>query len=416
MTDTAHAPDGAAVADPLAAPFVLPNGQELGNRLAKAAMSEQLGDRRNRPTADLERLYERWGRGGTGLLITGNVMVDRDHLGEPYNVVIEDDRDLEALSRWAAVAKAHGAKVWAQVNHPGRQALRIAGKHPVAPSPLRTKIPGAVTPHELTDAQIQDIVRRFAATSAVLERAGFDGMQVHGAHGYLVSQFLSPRSNERTDAWGGTPEKRMRFLLEVVRAIRAAVSPAFAVGVKLNSADFQRGGFTQEESMAVVEALGAEGVDLLEISGGTYEAPAMTGQDVPTSTQEREAYFLDYAEEVRSRTAIPLMLTGGFRTVGAMRTALRSGAIDVVGIGRPLAVDSDGPAGLLDGSRTSIRSGDKKIGHKQLDGLTDLYWHTRQLHRMGAGGEPNLREPAAVTLFHAVVGNGWRALRRQRGG
>ncbi|PTL59918.1 NADH:flavin oxidoreductase/NADH oxidase family protein [Paraconexibacter algicola] len=416
MTDTAHDPASTGSADPLAAPLRLPNGQELANRFAKAAMSEQLGDRRNRPTPALERLYERWGRGGTGLLITGNVMVHRDHLGEPHNVVIDDDRDLAALTRWATAARSGGAKVWAQVNHPGRQALRIAGKHPVGPSPVRPKVPGSVTPRELTGAEIEDVVARFATTSAVLERAGFDGMQVHGAHGYLVSQFLSPLANQRTDDWGGTPEKRMRFLLEVVRAIRAAVSPGFAVGVKLNSADFQRGGFTQEESMAVVEALGAEGIDLLEISGGTYEAPAMVGLEAATSTQQREAYFLDYAEQVRERTAIPLMLTGGFRNVGAMRNALASGAIDVVGIGRPLAVDTDGPAGLLDGSRTSIRAGDKKLGHKQLDGLVDLYWHTRQLHRIGAGRDPDLREPAPVTLAHAIVGNGWRALRRRRGG
>ncbi len=417
MTDTTPALATPGIGDPLAEPFVLPNGQELANRFAKAAMSEQLGDRRNRPTVALETLYGRWGRGGSGLLITGNVQVDRDHLGEPHNVVIDDDRDLEALTRWATAARAGGARIWAQVNHPGRQSLRIAGKHSVAPSPIRPKVPGAVTPRELTAAQIEDIVARFATTSAVLERAGFDGMQIHGAHGYLVSQFLSPLANQRQDDWGGTPEKRMRFLLEVARAIRAAVSPQFAVGLKLNSADFQRGGFTQEESMAVVEALAPVGIDLLEISGGTYEAPAMVGlESASTSTQQREAYFLDYAEQVRERTSIPLMLTGGFRNVGAMRAALKSGAIDVIGIGRPLTVDTDGPAGLLDGSRESVRAGEKRIGNKQLDGLTDLYWHTRQIYRLGAGKDPDVREPAFVALAHAVLDNGWRALRRQRGG
>lgn len=413
MTDTTSAPP---TTDPLAAALELPCGTILANRIAKAAMSEQLGDARNRPTPALERLYERWGRGGTGLLITGNVMVDRRHVGEPYNVVIDDDRDLDRLRGWATAAKAGGARVWVQVNHPGRQALRLAGSRPVAPSPLRAGIPGAVTPRELTTAEIRDIIARFARTSQIAQAAGFDGMQVHGAHGYLVSQFLSPRANERTDEWGGTPEHRMRFLVEVVRAIRAAVSPTFAVGVKLNSADFQRGGFSAEESMAVVESLDGEGVDLLEISGGTYEAPAMVGHDAAESTRAREAYFLEYAEEVRDRIRMPLMLTGGFRSGAAMRAAVASGAIDVVGIGRPLAVDTDGPAGLLDGSRDRVRAGDKRIGHKQLDGLTDLYWHTRQLHRLGAGREPNLREPAPVTLAHAVLGNGWRSLRRRRGG
>jgi 2,4-dienoyl-CoA reductase-like NADH-dependent reductase (Old Yellow Enzyme family) len=412
MTETSAAPP---TTDPLAEPLALPCGAVLPNRIAKAAMSEQLGDSRNRPTARLEELYRRWATSGSGLLITGNVMVDRRHVGEPHNVVVEDDRDLDALRRWATAAQSAGALVWPQVNHPGRQSLALAGSKPVAPSAVRTKIPGAVTPRELSGAEIEEIVARFARASAVLEAAGFDGMQVHGAHGYLVSQFLSPRANLREDDWGGTAEKRMRFLLEVVRAIRAAVSPSFAVGVKLNSADFQRGGFSQEESMLVVEALDDEGVDLLEISGGTYEAPAMVGQ-MGTSTASREAYFLEYAEEVRERVKMPLMLTGGFRTAAGMRSALASGAIDVVGLGRPLAVDADGPAGILGGHRDAVRRGDKRIGVKQLDGLVDLYWHTRQLHRMGDGGDPQLREPAPVTLAAAVLGNGWRALRRKRGG
>lgn len=414
MSETS--PSAPPVTDPLIGSLELPCGQTLPNRFAKAAMSEQLGDRANRPTRELERLYERWGRGGTGLLITGNVMVHRDHLGEPANVVVDDDRDLEALRRWASAAQAGGARVWMQINHPGRQALRIAGKHPVAPSAVRPKVPGAPVPRELTGAEIEDIVARFARTAAVAEQAGFDGVQVHGAHGYLVSQFLSPLANTRTDAWGGTPEKRMRFVLEVVRAIRAAVSPGFAVGVKLNSADFQRGGFSEEESMAVVAALDAEGVDLLEISGGTYEAPAMVGLAQTDSTRAREAYFLAYAERVRDLVRMPLMVTGGFRTPAAMRAALESGAVDVIGVGRPLAVDPDGPARLLDGSLPALRSGDKRVGHKLLDGLADLYWHTRQLHRIGKGREPQLREPAPVTLAALLLDNGWRSLRRQRGG
>lgn len=404
----------------LGQPLELPRGARLANRLAKAAMSEQLGDRANAPTEDLVRLYERWGREGAGLLITGNVMVDRRHLGEPRNVVVEDDRDLDRLRRWARAGQAGGSRVWVQINHPGRQAMWFAGgNRPVAPSAIAPKIPGFVTPRALTGAEIEEIVGRYAATAAVLRRAGFDGIQLHGAHGYLISQFLSPLANQRDDEWGGDPERRRRFVLEVLRATRAAVGPDFPVGIKLNSADFQRGGFSEEESADVLAALAAEGIDLIEISGGTYEAPAMVDA-APVqreSTRSREAYFLDYAERVRERVpGVPLMVTGGFRTTRAMGDAIGDGSCDLVGLGRPLAVEPDAAAGLVAGTRPRIDAGDKRIGIRAMDGAVDLYWHTRQLHRIGAGREPRPGEPAWRTVLAMVVDNGWGALRRRRGG
>ncbi len=401
----------------LAQPLELPRGGTLPNRIAKSALSEQLGDRRGAPSPELVRLYERWGRGGAGLLVTGNVMVDRRHLGEPRNVIVEDDRDLDALRAWASAAKAGGARAWVQVNHPGRQAMWFAGgTRPVAPSAVGANVPGYVTPRALTEAEIEEIVARYAATAAIVARAGFDGVQLHGAHGYLISQFLSPRANQRTDGWGGDPERRRRFVLEVLRAVRAAVPDDFPVGIKLNSADFQRGGFTEEESADVLAALAEEGIDLIEISGGTYEAPAMIGQVQRESTRRREAYFLEYAETVRDRVpGVPLMVTGGFRGRAAMEDAVGSGACDLVGLGRPLALAPDGPAGLLDGTLDRLRDAQPRIGVRTLDGAIDLYWHTRQLHRLGAGREPNLREPAWRTLLALGVDNGWGALRRKRG-
>ncbi|MDX8150004.1 NADH:flavin oxidoreductase/NADH oxidase family protein [Patulibacter brassicae] len=401
----------------LAQPLELPRGGALPNRIAKSALSEQLGDRRGAPSPDLVRLYERWGRGGAGLVVTGNVMVDRRHLGEPRNVIVEDDRDLAALRSWASAAKAGGARAWVQINHPGRQAMWFAGgTRPVAPSAVGASVPGYVRPRELTEGEIGEIVARYATTAAVVARAGFDGVQLHGAHGYLISQFLSPRSNQRTDGWGGDAERRRRFVLEVLRAVRAAVPHDFPVGIKLNSADFQRGGFTEEESADVLAALAEEGIDLIEISGGTYEAPAMIGQVQRESTRQREAYFLEYAETVRDRVpGVPLMVTGGFRGRAAMEDAVGSGACDVVGLGRPLALTPDGPAGLLDGSLERLRDAQPRIGVRTLDGAIDLYWHTRQLHRLGAGGEPHLREPAWRTLLALGVDNGWGALRRKRG-
>ncbi len=405
----------------LASALTLPCGAELPNRIAKAAMSEQLGDRANRPTQQLDRLYERWGRGGAGLVVTGNVMVDRRHVGEPRNVVVEDGRDLPALRRWAAAGRAGGAALWVQVNHPGRQALRIAGSHPVGPSAVAPKLPGAVTPRALTGGEIEQIVARFATTAAVVRDAGFDGVQLHGAHGYLISQFLSPRANVRDDDWGGDAERRRRFVLEVVRATRAAVGDDFPLGIKLNSADFQRGGFSEEESVEVVAALAEAGIDLVEISGGTYESPAMMGsgstQPQRASTAAREAYFLDYAERVRERVpGLPLMVTGGFRSLEAMAAAIASGACDVVGIGRPLALHPDAVGELLAGTRARVDAGSRSLGMRTVDSAIDLFWHTRQLQRIGRGRDPWPGEHALHTFAAFLLVNGWGAARRRRGG
>jgi 2,4-dienoyl-CoA reductase-like NADH-dependent reductase (Old Yellow Enzyme family) len=412
----ATAPPSLALADPL----TLPGGQTLPNRLAKSALSEQLGDRRNAPTPQLVRLYRRWAQGGAGLLVTGNVMIDRRQLGEPRNVVVEDDRHAGLLGAWADAAGSHGARAWAQINHPGRQALWLAGSaRPVAPSAVAPRIPGYVTPRALTAAEIEDLIARFARTAHVLSHAGFEGIQLHAAHGYLVSQFLSPLANVRDDEWGGDAERRRRFVLEVVRAIRGAVEPGTAVAIKLNSADFQRGGFDEEESMGVLEALAGEDLDLIEVSGGTYERPAMMEGDrgAKASTVQREAYFLSYAERLRERVPdTPLMVTGGFRSAAAMVDAVTSRACDVVGLGRPLAVDPDAPKGLLDGTVDRVTVGDRRIGVPKLDSAVDLYWHTRQLRHMGAGREPRTGEGAWRAAAGLLLENGWGAMRRRRGG
>jgi 2,4-dienoyl-CoA reductase-like NADH-dependent reductase (Old Yellow Enzyme family) len=407
-------------------PLSLPCGQVLPNRIMKAALSEALGDKRNAPDHRLERLYSTWARGGYGLLITGNVMVDRMQLGEPGNIVIEDERNLDALSRWAKTTQDAGVPIWVQLNHPGRQANLLAlGHTPVAPSPIPLNLPGASTPRELTAAEIEDIIERFATAAAVCEAAGFNGVQVHGAHGYLVAQFLSPLTNRREDDWGGDPERRMRFVLEVVRRIRARVSPGFAVGIKLNSADFQRGGFTEEESRGVVAALAQEGLDLIEVSGGSYEQPAMMGS-AAASTRAREAYFLDYARTVRDVTGdIPLAVTGGFRSRAAMDEAIQTGECDVVGIGRPTATTPDAADVVLSKRAEALPSHQQRYGMrailskvadlKTLDGMLDLNWHTDQLHRVGAGLEPDLQRGRLATTVALLRRNGRASLRPKRG-
>ena len=376
------------MSDSLSSQLMLPNGNRIINRFAKSAMSEGLGDAEHAPTDALVQLYEQWGAGGLGLIVTGNVMVDARSISEPRNVVVEDETHVAKLNTWARAAKRSGARVWMQINHPGRQAVRGVAGETVAPSAVRVRRIGPMfkTPRPLTDGEIEGLVARFARTASVAEQAGFDGVQLHGAHGYLISQFLSPLSNVRDDRWGGDAVRRRNFLVETLRAIRRVVSPTFDLGVKLNSADFQRGGFTEDESMDVVRALSNEAVDLLEISGGTYEAPQMMGG---ASTRAREAYFLEYAERVRAVAAMPLMVTGGFRTAAGMQEAVRSGATDVVGLARPLALEPDLPRRILSGEADQAITVDIGTGIKKIDAFLQIAWHQYQIRRMARGKRPD---------------------------
>lgn len=400
----------------LSAPFTLPNGTVVPNRLAKAALSECLSSDDFAPGNEIKALYRRWAANGEGLTITGNVMVDRRYIGEPGNVVVEDERHFDDLVEWSDIVRSNGSVGLVQINHPGRQTPRTLVSHPVAPSAIA--VPGMAgtfaAPRELTHAEIDDIITRFATTAGIVTKAGFDGVQIHGAHGYLVSQFLSPLANQRTDAWGGTPEKRMRFVLELVTAMRAQIGDK-ALTIKLNSADFQRGGFSEEESLDVVAALVDAGIDLLEVSGGTYSSAAMLGVDptVRESTRKREAYFLDYALKVRSaHPQLPLMLTGGFRSAEAMNEAVATGGIDIVGLGRPLTLEPDIPGALLDGSATHATVPTHHTGIRLLDSLTELTYYTVNMWRMGAHKEPKPNRNAAVAVATYMWRHGIDAVRQ----
>ena len=399
-------------------PLTLPCGAVLPNRILKSAMSETLATDRGAPDERLNTLYARWARGGLGLAITGNVMVDRHALGEPGNVVLEDDRSMDAMRAWVRAGQGAGMAMWAQLNHPGRQAPRFLNAETVAPSAVPFEGPfatGFQTPRELTGTEVVEIVARFGRSAALAQQAGFAGVQIHGAHGYLVSQFLSPHTNRRTDQWGGSAENRQRFVLEVYRAMRAAVGPRYPISIKLNSADFQKGGFTEQESLAVVQALAAQGIDLVEISGGTYEAPAMA---VGTRSA-REAYFLDYAERIRSSVSVPLAVTGGFRTREGMVAAVGSGACDMVGLARVLAIDPDAPRKLLSGEPYTSAVRPIKSGIKYVDNIAmlEVQWYENQLARMAQGQEPQPgMHPVASLLASTLrLGRGaWRT-RRARG-
>jgi 2,4-dienoyl-CoA reductase-like NADH-dependent reductase (Old Yellow Enzyme family) len=386
--------------------FTLTNGQVIKNRLFKSAMSEQLGTKDNQPQAGLSTLYGRWAKGGIGLSMTGNVMIDRTALGEPKNVVLDEQSDLTEFKRWAQAGKQNGAHIWPQLNHPGKQIPNFICDEPVAPSAIslgRGLEKGFNVPRALSETEILDIIKKFATSAKLSKEAGFTGVQIHGAHGYLVSQFLSSRHNQRTDQWGGSLENRMRFVLSVYSAIRKEVGVEFPIGIKLNSADFMKGGFTEEESMQVVQALSDAGIDLIEISGGTYESPSMMGSKakkadvqapVKESTLQREAYFMDYMEKVRQLVKTPLVVTGGFRSGMAMNEALQTGATDFIGIARTMAVDPEFPNKLLNDNHHNMPLAVPTTGKPALDslGMVGLVWYEHQMWRLAKGknAKPNL--------------------------
>ena len=400
-------------------PLSLPCGVTLKNRLCKGAMTEGVADEHNRATDRHAMLYKRWADGGAGLLLTGNVQVDRRYLERAGNVVIEGVQSNEQLAGLAGFAEAgtsNGAHVWMQISHGGRQTPKNISEEPVGPSDIKLALPGGRfgKPRALTHDEILDVIQRFAHVASVAKQTGFTGVQVHAAHGYLISEFLSPKVNLRDDQWGGSINNRARLLVEVIRATRTKVGTDFPIAVKLNSADFQKGGFSFEDCLAVVELLNAEGVDLLEISGGTYEQPRLLGmegmepvfeQKVQTSTRAREAYFFNYAVAVRKVAKMPVMVTGGFRSRAAMNEALSGGEVDMIGLGRPLCWDPDFPNKIMEGSvekaepvEKTLRLGPGIFGPnspikfiKMINGFGTQSWYYEQIYRMADGKDPDLK-------------------------
>ncbi len=235
----------------------LPCGVQIKNRIAKSAMTEGLASFEGNPTDALARLYKIWGAGGAGLLFSGNIMVDRDHLERPGNVILDGPichAVKSALLDWSKAGRSHNAQFWAQISHSGRQTLKIVNANPKAPSPVPLKLPGGEfgRPVGLSIKEVEHVIEKFATCASAARQGGFTGVQIHAAHGYLLSQFLSPRSNLRQDRYGGSLINRARVLIEVVSSIRSAVGKDFPVSVKLNSSDFQRGGFSFEECLKVV--------------------------------------------------------------------------------------------------------------------------------------------------------------------
>lgn len=398
-------------------PLHLPNGSVIPNRLAKAAMEENLADAEHAPGPTLIRLYRAWAKGGAGLIITGNVMVDRHALTGPAGVVLEDDTHLPRFRAWAAASRSYGAQAWLQINHPGRQLMASLGQPALGPSAIPVDIPGLsklfVQPQALDERQIEQIIQRYVTTAALAERAGFTGVQIHAAHGYLFSQFLSPLSNCRSDGWGGSLENRARILLRTVEAVRAQVAPQFCVAVKLNSADFQRGGFEVGDAEAVVKMLAEREVDLVELSGGSYESPAMQGQTRDGSTLAREAYFLEFAERIGQVASMPIMVTGGVRRRAVAERVIERG-VAMVGMATALAIEPELPARWRVGDDIAVAPVVVSWKNRALAAAATQAVVKKQLVLLGSGKPSNAQTSPLLALVGSQLRQRLQARRYRR--
>ena len=406
--------------DILNSKLILPCGTTLKNRICKSALTERIAEGNNLVNQKHLNLYEKWAEGDVGTVLTGNVQVDKRYLESAGNVAIEKSNykdQIDLLRKWTEVGTKNNTNLWMQISHAGRQTPGDLNMKPVAPSDVGLKIPGRKygIPKPLTNEEIEDVIERFIFTAKVAHDTGFTGIQIHSAHGYLMSEFLSPDINKRDDEWGGSLENRSRILLRIINGCRKALGDNYPISVKLNSADFQKGGFSAEDSSKVASMLSEAKIDLLEISGGTYEQPRLLGLDTVSinpkrseirkeSTIAREAYFLAYTEEIKKVIDIPLMVTGGFRSRLAMETAINQGACEIVGIGRPLCSDPLSVKKLLDRSIDVLPTFEKTLSIgpgwlsqrspfrliQALNAFGIQSWFYSQIRRISEGLSPDL--------------------------
>ncbi|MFQ3249588.1 MAG: 2,4-dienoyl-CoA reductase-like NADH-dependent reductase (Old Yellow Enzyme family) [Glaciecola sp.] len=383
-------------------PLNLPNGLKLKNRFVKAAMEENMAEENQLPGTALKNLYAAWAKGGVGMIITGNVMVDKMAMTGPGGVALDASSPLEPFKAWADIAKQNNTTVIMQINHPGRQVFKKMGGKVLSPSNIALNMGKHSSlfqqPKAMSSTEIEDVIARFTITAKRAQEAGFDGVEIHAAHGYLISQFLSPLTNVRDDQWGGELQARASILYEIIRRIRVECGSLFIVSVKLNSADFQRGGFDVEDAIEVVKCLNTMNLDFIELSGGSYEAPAMQGKSGDERTLAREAYFLTFAKEIAQHSHIPVMTTGGVKRYSVANEVLQNG-MELVGLASALAfnpalinqwaVDQD-VLGFI--PSTSWKD-------KTLSGLANMALVKRQLRRLGAGKKPKINSSPLITLI-----------------
>ncbi|KAI1453251.1 hypothetical protein F4805DRAFT_470255 [Annulohypoxylon moriforme] len=350
--------------EPLGRPLVFEfSGKTATNRFLKASMTERLSTwdpkdlpKRGIPTKELINLYKRWGEGGFGVILTGNVMLEYDQLEAAGNPIIPGDAPFsgerfQGFADLASQAKAHGSLIVCQLSHPGRQVQVEFQEHPISASDVHLDevVLGMrfAKPRAMDKRDIQNVVNGFAHAAEYCYRAGFDGIELHGAHGYLLAQFLSPTTNKRTDEYGGSLLNRARLIFEIADEIRKRVNDKkFIVSIKVNSVEFQESGFTTEDCKDLCAALEERNFDFVELSGGTYQEFAFSHRR--ESTKKREAFFLDFAEKIVPQLAkTKVYVTGGLRTADAMVNALKT--VDGVGLARPICNEFDLPKKILEG-------------------------------------------------------------------
>ena len=399
-------------------PITLPNGTTIKNRFFKSAMSEGMGTRDFQPKKNIATLYKRWAEGGTGLIITGNIMVDPKGTAEPGNIVFDKNSNMEILKDWAKQGQQHGAKVMVQLNHPGKQVPKTIAKETVAPStiPLGNGLNKLFsTPRALTTSEVEELVQKFVTSAKVAKEAGFSGVQIHAAHGYLISQFLSPHDNRRTDKYGGSLENRMRFLKEIYLGMREELGKDFTIGIKINSTDFKEDGLTEEDSLKTIIELANLGLDFVEISGGTYERPAMMGA---TSKSTNQVFFAEYSKKLKQKIEIPVVVTGGIRSINAMNTLLNDNTTDFIGIARPLTIDPNIPNKIKQGTYTIVETTRVSTGVKKLDkifgSLLGIVYYQVLMQNIAKGKEPKATKNAWPSLIQAVYSQGLAVLFPQR--
>jgi len=375
----------------LDSPLDLPCGLRLENRLVKAAMSDSLGDGAGQPTDDQLELYRRWARGGIGLSIVGEVQVESGYPEKPGNLVLHAQRDRLRFERLALAGAEGTSTIWPQLGHAGALAHAPISR-PTGPSALDIN---GLRCAELSVAEIEALPLLYAEAARRAHTDGFTGVEIHAGHGFLLSQFLSPLFNRRTDGYGGSIEARCRIIVDIVRAIRAVVGSGLAIGVRINASDQLEGGLTTDDSLIAIEIIANEAIDLVDISGGTYFPGA------PSSTDRRASgpYFVDFARRVRQVARVPLMVTGGFKTYGQAVDAVASGATDFVGLARALVVDPELPSRWL--GSDPIDPAFPRFDSPPSGGITA--WYTMRLTDIARHAEHNVERTleAAIEEYEA---------------